>query len=114
VLLASEGYPGSYPKGREIRGLKEPSLEPDVEIIHAGTKLIGGKVVTDGGRVLSVAARGNDIDDSADRAYCAVSHVQFEGMQFRRDIGWRARKRQETLSLRFSRPLSSSLICAGG
>lgn len=93
VVLASEGYPGAYPKGREIRGVDRPSPEPGVEVFHAGTKRVDGKVVTDGGRVLSVTAYGSDIDHAADKAYRAIARIEFAGMQYRRDIGWRARKK---------------------
>jgi phosphoribosylamine--glycine ligase len=92
VVLASEGYPGSYPKGLEICGLDSVNAEPGVEVFHAGTKRVDGKIVTDGGRVLSVTAYGSDIDQAADKAYRAVSRIEFDGVQYRRDIGWRARK----------------------
>lgn len=91
VVVASEGYPGSYPRGREIHGLDEAVSLDNIEIYHAGTKLVDSKVVTSGGRVLSVVAQGEDIDRVAEMAYRAVSKLTFEGMQYRRDIGWRAR-----------------------
>ena len=59
--------------------------------IHAGTRLEGGTVVTSGGRVLSVTAVGQNIDEAARRAYEAASKIHFEGKQLRHDIGWRAR-----------------------
>ena len=64
-----------------------------MEIFHAGTARQGRSVVTAGGRVLSVCARGASIEQAAERAYAAVELVQFEGMQYRHDIGWRARER---------------------
>jgi phosphoribosylamine--glycine ligase len=93
VVLASEGYPGSYPKGREISGLDEVASLKGVQVFHAGTKLQDGKVVTSGGRVLSVTAVGQDIDTAAELAYQGVSRVRFQGMHYRSDIGWRARTR---------------------
>lgn len=92
VVMASEGYPGSYPKGRVIRGLQEAAGLEGVEIFHAGTASRDGEIVTSGGRVLSVTARGDDVDQAAQRAYAAADRIHFEGMQLRRDIGWRARR----------------------
>jgi phosphoribosylamine--glycine ligase len=94
VVLASQGYPGSYPKGREISGLEEVASLEGVQVFHAGTKLQDGKVVTSGGRVLSVTAVGPDIDTAADLAYRGVSRIRFQGVHFRKDIGWRARTRR--------------------
>ncbi len=93
VVLASEGYPGSYAKGREIRGIDQALEMEGVQVFHAGTKTQDGRLVTSGGRVLSVTACGQDIDSAAQMAYRAVSKISFQGMQFRRDIGWRARSR---------------------
>ncbi len=88
VVLTSEGYPGKYPSGREISGLDSP-LDHAV-VFHAGTKMIDGKVVTAGGRVLAVTGWGDTIAEALRRAYAAVERVRFEGMQWRRDIGGRA------------------------
>ena len=93
VVLASGGYPGSYEKGKPISGLADAAALPHVMVFHAGTTLDRGRVVTSGGRVLSVTATGGTIDEAAERAYAAVDKIQFEGMQLRRDIGWRARTR---------------------
>jgi phosphoribosylamine--glycine ligase len=93
VVLAAGGYPGSYEKGKPIRGLEEASAVPGVTVFHAGTALEGERVVTSGGRVLSVTAIGETIDEAAERAYEAAAKIEFEGKQFRRDIGWRARSR---------------------
>lgn len=87
VVLASQGYPGSVTKGRAITGLDEVKKLPDVEVFHAGTKLDEGRVLTDGGRVLGVTARGPSLADARRRAYQAVELIQFPGMTFRRDIG---------------------------
>ena len=93
VVLASGGYPGSYEKGKVIRGLDEASALDRVTVFHAGTALDEGNVVTSGGRVLSVTAIGDTIDEAAERAYEAADVIDFEGKQLRRDIGWRARSR---------------------
>jgi phosphoribosylamine--glycine ligase len=93
VVLASGGYPGSYEKGKPITGLDAAGSLPKVTVFHAGTALDGDTVVTSGGRVLSVTAIGETIDEAAERAYAAVDEIDFEGKQLRRDIGWRARTR---------------------
>ncbi len=93
VVLASGGYPGSYEKGKPITGLAEAGALPQVTVFHAGTALDGDAVVTSGGRVLSVTAIGQTIDEAAERAYEAADAIDFEGKQLRRDIGWRARNR---------------------
>jgi phosphoribosylamine--glycine ligase len=91
VVMASEGYPGSYPKGRAIEGLEAKS--EGVEVFHAGTASKDGQVVTTGGRVLTVTAVGSDLDHAAERAYAAVARIRFEGAHYRRDIGHHARKK---------------------
>ena len=88
VVLAAEGYPGKYPNGREILGL-ESSFENAV-VFHAGTKLIDGKVVTAGGRVLGVTGWGQTLNLALNNAYAAIDRIAFEGMQYRKDIGHRA------------------------
>jgi phosphoribosylamine--glycine ligase len=93
VVLAAGGYPGSYEKGTPIQGLDSASAIPHVAVFQAGTALQGDTVVTSGGRVLSVTAIGASIDEAAERAYEAAEKITFTGMQFRRDIGWRARSR---------------------
>lgn len=87
VVLASEGYPGAVKKGRVINGLETAAAMPDVLVFHAGTKVIDGNYVTSGGRVLGVTAVGRDLNDARDKAYAAVSQINFEGMQYRTDIG---------------------------
>ena len=89
VVAASEGYPGKYAVGRVIRGLAAPLAE-GVEVFHAGTALDQHGVVTAGGRVLVVAAAGEDLREALGKVYAAMAGIAFEGMQFRRDIGWRA------------------------
>jgi phosphoribosylamine---glycine ligase len=87
VVLASEGYPGKYPIGREIRGLEVGDEE--AIIFHAGTKSVDNRVVTAGGRVLCVTGLGATIPEALKAAYAAVERIEFEGAHFRRDIGWR-------------------------
>lgn len=85
VVLAASGYPGAYPKGDVIEGLDEAAQE--ALIFHAGTCRRNGRLVTAGGRVLGVTARGAGLGEAIERAYRAVSKIHFEGMHFRRDIG---------------------------
>ena len=92
VVLASRGYPESSESGRPIEGIGDAEAIPGVEVYHAGTARRGGQLVTAGGRVLTVVGRGADFAEAISRAYTAVLHIRFEGMQFRRDIGRRALK----------------------
>ncbi|WP_341675827.1 phosphoribosylamine--glycine ligase [Niveibacterium sp. SC-1] len=91
VVLAAGNYPDTPRKGDAIFGL-EHKVE-DVEVFHAGTSEADGAVVTSGGRVLCVTALGDSVKTAQARAYEAIDHIRFEGMQFRRDIGHRAVKR---------------------
>lgn len=84
VILASEGYPGKYEKGKVIEGLE--SIK-DAVVFHAGTKLVDGKVVTNGGRVLGVVATADTIDEARNTAYKNIDKINFEGKQYRTDIG---------------------------
>jgi phosphoribosylamine--glycine ligase len=93
VVLSSGGYPGEYETGFEIEGLDALDKAKDVYVFHAGTKIVDGKTLTAGGRVLNVTALGSDIRDAIDRCYNAVNLIEFEGMHFRRDIGHRALKK---------------------
>jgi phosphoribosylamine--glycine ligase len=90
VVLAARGYPGTFERGKTIRGLADAAALPEVVVFHSGTARRGDEFVTNGGRVLSVAARGADIEEALQRAYAAVEKIHFDGMQFRRDIGRRA------------------------
>ena len=90
VVLASEGYPGSYRKGLEIEGLDALAGRDDVVVFHAGTRRESGRLVTSGGRVLGVTGRGAGLDAAARAAYDAARHVRFDGARMRRDIGHRA------------------------
>ncbi len=86
VVMASKGYPGSYPKGLPISGLRDAE-ETGAKVFHAGTRLAAGRPVTAGGRVLGVTARGSDLKSALDNAYCAVERIHFDGIHYRRDIG---------------------------
>jgi phosphoribosylamine--glycine ligase len=90
VVMASAGYPGSYAKGKPIRGLEEAAKLPNTKVFHAGTASSGGQVVTSGGRVLGVTAWANDLKAARTAAYAAAERIQFEGAQLRRDIGAKA------------------------
>lgn len=93
VVLVSEGYPGAYAKGRIVSGLGD--VASDVVIFHAGTRRDeGGRVVTSGGRVLGVTARGTTVRQAQARAYEAIADLEFEGMGFRGDIASRAIERE--------------------
>ncbi|MDX2082284.1 MAG: phosphoribosylamine--glycine ligase [Terrimicrobiaceae bacterium] len=87
VILASGGYPGSYRKGLPIQGLDAAGAMDRVEVFHAGTKLAGGEVVTNGGRVLGVTARAASLDEARRLAYAAADRISFDGLQRRNDIG---------------------------
>jgi phosphoribosylamine--glycine ligase len=90
VVLASGGYPGPYEKGLVIRGLDEAARLPDVKVFHAGTRLDGDRVLTDGGRVLGVTALGDTLADAQRRAYEAVARISFPHAFYRRDIAAKA------------------------
>lgn len=91
VVAASEGYPGDYPKDREISGVVEAEALPEVLVFHAGTRRSeAGRLLTDGGRVLAVTGLGDNLSESIERAYAGMEQINFEGMHFRRDIGAKA------------------------
>ncbi len=87
VVEASGGYPVSYKKGFEITGLDELKNEKDITVFHAGTKLLDGKMVTNGGRVLGITAVAENLDAAIKRAYEGVAKVTFDGEFHRSDIG---------------------------
>ncbi len=93
VVLAAEGYPGSYPKGQAIRGLADLRDWRDGVVFHAGTAQRDGAIVTNGGRVLGVTALGSDIAAAVREAYRGVAQIEWDGMYYRRDIGRRALER---------------------
>ncbi|MFN9591545.1 MAG: phosphoribosylamine--glycine ligase [Pirellulaceae bacterium] len=90
VVVASEGYPGEYEKGKEITGLEAAGQVEDVKVFHAGTRLDQGRVLTDGGRVLGVTALGATISAAKLQAYTAVQKVRWPGAWCRKDISDRA------------------------
>jgi phosphoribosylamine--glycine ligase len=90
VVMASGGYPGNYAKGKVIHGLEAAQRLPNTKVFHAGTAQSGRELVTNGGRVLGVTAWGEDLAAARTAAYRAVEHIQFEGAQYRRDIGAKA------------------------
>ncbi len=87
VIAASQGYPGSYEKGKPIEGLEEAAAMEGVAVFHAGTRYEDGRYYTAGGRVLAVSAWGPHRETARQRAYEALRHIRFEGMFFRNDIG---------------------------
>jgi len=91
VVLASAGYPGRVRSGVPIHGIEEADALDGVEVVHAATSVRDGHLVTAGGRVLTVVGRAAAFDEAIARAYEGVSRISFEGMQFRRDIGHKAR-----------------------
>lgn len=89
VIMASGGYPKSYPKGIEINGLTDGQLD-GVTVYHAGTKRDGDKLVTSGGRVLGVTALGESIEDALAKSYAGIEKIKFDGAHYRKDIGQKA------------------------
>jgi phosphoribosylamine---glycine ligase len=94
VVMAANGYPGDYAKGSVIAGLAGAAEVEGVEIFHAGTKSDGDRVLANGGRVLNVTARGKNVAEAQSRAYAAVDRIRWPEGFWRRDIGWRAVKRE--------------------
>jgi phosphoribosylamine--glycine ligase len=93
VVLAAAGYPDAPQKGAAIGAL--PAAADDLHVFHAGTATLDGRTVVSGGRVLAVAALGDSVRMAQSRAYEAVAAIHFDGMQYRRDIGWRALDRKK-------------------
>ena len=92
IVLAANGYPESYQTGDEIEGLDQVANMDNVEIFHAGTKMIENKVVTSGGRVLNVNGYGEKLVDAKEKAYDLVKKINWPDYYYRKDIGWRALK----------------------
>ncbi len=90
IVMTSKGYPGTYEKGKEIKGIEDASKLKDVVVFQAGTAVNGNKLVTAGGRVLGVTAMGVGIKRAINKAYAAVSRIKWEGMHYRKDIGEKA------------------------
>ena len=93
VVLASGGYPGSYATGSPISGL-DTNFGNDTLVFHAGTREDNGTIVTSGGRVLCVVGLGNSVASAAELAYSSASRIDWEGVYYRRDIGYRAIRRE--------------------
>jgi phosphoribosylamine--glycine ligase len=93
VVASSRGYPGKYETGQVISGLDAADSMRDVKVFQAGTKKSAGSIVTYGGRVLAVTALGDTIADAQQRAYEAMGRIEFEGMHYRKDIGYQAIRR---------------------
>ena len=90
VVMASEGYPDAYEKGRSIRGLEAADQLEDTKVFHAGTIASGDEVLTNGGRVLGVTAMGNNIPEAKLKAYQAVKEIRWDGAWCRKDISDKA------------------------
>jgi len=93
VVIASQGYPGSYPKGKVIEGLEKAAEYPDTFVFHAGTAQENGKIVSGGGRVLCVTGIGATVEKAIETAYQGVRAIKMDGAHYRKDIGWRALNR---------------------
>jgi len=98
VVMSSGGYPGPYVNGTVIKGLTRASECRGVEVFHAGTARKGGRIVTNGGRVLGITAVGNTLKDAIARAYSAVDEIQWTNCYCRRDIGEKALRRNSKVS----------------
>ncbi len=85
VMMVSKGYPGSYEKDKEI---SIPGDDPETIIFHAGTKKIKDKVYTNGGRVMAISAYGASMNEALQRSYSKVAEIDFEGKNYRHDIGF--------------------------
>ncbi len=85
--MAAPGYPGAYPSGLPVSGLDEADALDETAVFHAGTALKDGRVVSAGGRVLSVSALGADLPAALERAYAGARRIRFDGAHYRSDIG---------------------------
>jgi phosphoribosylamine---glycine ligase len=90
VVLASRGYPGKFTVGQSINGLTDVTPETGVTVFHAGTRLEGSSVASNGGRVLGVTAARPSVQEAVSAVYSAISKIGFDGMQYRRDIAGHA------------------------
>jgi len=90
VVCASAGYPGEYQANKEIFGLRDAALLTDTVVFHAGTKKENNRILASGGRVLGVTGCGVTIKEAIGRTYQAVEKIKFEGMHYRKDIGYKA------------------------
>ena len=87
VVLASKGYPGEYQKGEEITGLENISENEEIQVFHSGTALDGIKLVSNGGRVLSITTRSEDLESARKKVYDALTIIKWKGGFYRKDIG---------------------------
>ena len=94
VVMAAKGYPGEYVRGTVIEGLDAAAKVEGVEIFHAGTKQVGGKIIANGGRVLDVSATGKTVREAQARAYEAIARIRWPEGSYRHDVGWRAVERE--------------------
>jgi phosphoribosylamine--glycine ligase len=95
VVFANQGYPGSYKSGAEIHGIDRANEIEGVTVFHAGTKRNGDKVLSNGGRVLNITATGKTVSEARERAYKAISLIEWPQGFYRSDIGWRAIAREK-------------------
>ncbi len=95
VVLVARGYPGKVESGKEISGLVEAKRVKDVKVYHAGTRRDGEKVYSAGGRVLNITALGTTLAQALERAYFVAQMIEFEGKDYRRDIGKRGLSKQK-------------------
>jgi phosphoribosylamine--glycine ligase len=87
IVLVASGYPGKYEQGKRIHGLEDAAKMEGVKIYHAGTTAMEGAIYSAGGRVLNVTAVGDTLRQALDRAYAAAERIEFEGKDYRKDIG---------------------------
>lgn len=92
IVLASDGYPGTYEKGLEISGIEAAEEDPSIVVFQAGTKIGDDKLLTNGGRVLGVTALANTLEEALEKAYKAADKIQFKGKYCRKDIGIKSLK----------------------
>ena len=85
VMLTSGGYPENYEKEKVIKGLED--LDEDIVVFHSGTKILDGQLVTNGGRVIGIATKGNSLEEASKKVYSNIEKLNFEGMHYRTDIG---------------------------
>jgi phosphoribosylamine-glycine ligase len=95
TVLASNGYPGAYEKGKAVRIPDSLRDDPDLLIFHAGTHRAGEGLVTSGGRVMAITGLGDTLGDASRKSLLGADAVEFDGKYFRTDIGWREFARDE-------------------
>ncbi|MDE0209526.1 MAG: hypothetical protein OXJ64_06545, partial [Boseongicola sp.] len=94
VVVAAKGYPGAYEKGSPIAGLDDIVGDSRQMVFHAGTSRTEHGIVSAGGRVLNATSRGSSLQEARDAAYALVDRIDWRGGMYRRDIGWRALRRE--------------------